>query len=116
MLADGHREKALRLDQSIADLGDPTAKPHIVEALIELSWSAAFQWIAVGCQQKHGKHKENHTHLVSYLNDMGEPQISQAWDALEKVRAGGFYGSHATLENAARARQLLHEVRTWALS
>jgi hypothetical protein len=116
MLADAHREKALRIEQSIVDLGDPTIKPHIVEALIELSWAAAFQWIAVGCQQKHGKHKENHHHLVSYLNDIGEPTVSQAWDAMEKVRAGGFYGSQATLENVERATRLLQEIRVWALS
>lgn len=69
MLADAHREKALRIEQSIADFGDPALKPYIAEALIELSWAAAFQWIAAGSQQKHGKHKENHTHLVSCLND-----------------------------------------------
>lgn len=65
MLVDAHHAKALRIEQSMTDLGDPTIKPHILEALIELSWAAAFQWIAVGCQQKHGKHKENHSHLVS---------------------------------------------------
>jgi hypothetical protein len=71
VLADAHRQAALDLERSIADLGDPAVNPWNARAIIELYWGTAFHWVAYGCQVKHGKHKENHTKLISYLRDLG---------------------------------------------
>lgn len=116
MLRDAHRQAALDIERAIGDLGDPTARPYLSRSLIELYWGAAFQWIAYGCERKHGKHKENHTKLVSYLRGLGETSVSDYWDALEKRRAGGFYGTHAAPDDVRDAEQFWREIRTWALS
>ncbi len=42
MLADAHRQAALDIEQSIADMGDPAAKPYLSRSAIELYWAAAF--------------------------------------------------------------------------
>jgi len=67
MLADAHRQAAEDIERAITGLGDPHAKPYLGRSIIEMYWGASFHWIAYGCQQKHGKHKENHTKLVSYV-------------------------------------------------
>jgi len=89
MLADAHRQAALDIEQSIADMGDPVVRPYLARSVIELYWLAAFHWIAYGCQTKHGKHKENHTKLAQFLRDVGEPVIGGYWNTLENRRRGG---------------------------
>ena len=76
MLADAHRQAAIDIEQTITDLGDPASKPHISRLLIEAYWGSAFHWIAFACQQKHGKHKENHTQLARFLRDMSELEVA----------------------------------------
>jgi hypothetical protein len=114
MLADAHRQAALDNEQAIADLGDPAAKPYIRRGLIELYWGAAFHWIAYGCQQKHGKHKENHTKLVSYLRDLGEQAMSDKWNRLDDVRRGGWYGHQVSEANVQAAQSYWQDIKTWA--
>ncbi|HEY7831963.1 MAG TPA: hypothetical protein VIG30_00240 [Ktedonobacterales bacterium] len=116
MLADAHRQAAEENEQLIADAGDPAIKPYAGRGIIELYWGAAFHWIAFGCQQKHGKHKENHSHLVSFLRDMGELTNSNTWDALDKARNGGWYGHHNSLIDVQETQQYWQEIRTWALT
>ena len=76
MLGDDHRTAAEEIERTLSDMGDPATKPYIGRTVIESYWGAAFHWIAYGCQRKHGKHKENHTHLVTYLRDLGETTLS----------------------------------------
>lgn len=97
-------------------MGDPASKPYLGRSVIELYWGAAFHWIAYGCQQKHGKHKENHTKLGKFLRDIGEPGIADLWEALDNRRAGGWYGHHAMPTDAEEARTRWQDFRTWALS
>lgn len=76
MLAEAHQQAALDIEHLIADAGDPVSKPYIRRGVIEMYWGSAFHWLAYGAQQKHGKHKGNHTHLVSYPRDIGEPEMA----------------------------------------
>jgi hypothetical protein len=64
MRADAHEQHARQLEHANDVLSDPAADPDISISLIENYWGAAFHWIAFGCQQKHGKHKENHSGLA----------------------------------------------------
>lgn len=116
MLADAHHQAALDMEQSITELGDPAAKPWNTRAIIELYWAAAFHWIAYGCQVKHGKHKENHTKLAQYLNDLGESTIGRSWEAIENGRRGGLYGHHTTLTDVVSAQRHWQDIRAWATS
>jgi hypothetical protein len=116
MRADAHQRRAQQLEHSIAGLGDPTTDPDQAPGLVELYWGSTVHWIAFGCQQKHSKHKENHTQLARYLRDLGEPAIGAAWERLESKRQGAMYAYADTPEDVAEARNDWQEVRTWALS
>jgi|SRR5260221_8804116 hypothetical protein len=116
MRADAHRDHALQFEHAITVLGDPVADPYVSISLIENYWAAGFHWIAYGCQQKHGKHKENHTQLGRYLRDLSEPAMAAAWDRLENTRQGAMYAYNAGPTNVSDARADWEEIRQWALS
>jgi hypothetical protein len=116
MRLDAHQQRAEQLEHALTALGDPTVDPDMAPGIIEMYWGAGFHWIAYGCEQKHGKHKENHSHLARYLKDLGEPAIGAAWDRLESTRQGAMYAYHAAPDDVARARMAWQEVRTWALT
>lgn len=114
-----HRDAALELEHSIADLGDLSAlasRPYNGRALIELYWGAAFEWIAYGCQRLHSKHKEKHEGLARFLRDMAETNVADWWTTLESLRQGGFYGHHTDASYVQKAYDLWQEIRTWAQS
>lgn len=116
MKRDAHQTAAQELEQSIGDLGDPITQPYNRRALIELSWGAAFEWLAYGADRKHSKHKDKHEGLARFLRDVGEGEMADRWTALEGIRQGGFYG-HQTDEGHVRgALALLQEIRQWAVS
>jgi hypothetical protein len=116
MRTDAHQERALQLEHTIGAVGDPNADPDHAPGLIELYWGAAFHWIALGCQQKHGKHKENHAQLGRYLRDLGESAIGDEWDRLELKRQGAMYAYTANPEQASNAHDDCQEIRAWALT
>jgi hypothetical protein len=116
MRVDAHEQRALQSEHAIAVLGDPTADPDLAPTLIEAYWSAAFHWIAYGCHQKHGQHKENHTQLARYLRDQGESPIADHWDLLERTRQGAMYAYATGLADVQQAHDQWEAIRTWALA
>ncbi len=116
MVADAHRSAADELEQAIADLGDPATKPYIGRTVIENYYGAAFHWIAYGCERKHGKHKENHSGLVSYLRALGELTTATRWHDLEDLRNGGWYGHRNSIAEIQEAQRDWQEIRQWALT
>jgi hypothetical protein len=113
MRIDGHEQHAHQLEHAITVLGDPAADPDVGISLIENYWAASFHWIAVGCQKKHGRHKENHTQLAKYL---GELAIGAHWDNLEGARQGAMYAYGTSLADISRAHDDWQAIRTWALT
>ncbi len=72
----GHQQRALDMEQSISDLGDPAAKPYVCAMAIEGYWGAAFHWIVVGCIRKHSWHTDSHSGLVARLKALGETTVA----------------------------------------
>jgi hypothetical protein len=114
MRADAHQQRALQYEHAIITLGDPSADLDLGPALIEAYWAAAFHWVAAACQAKHGKHKENHTQLGRYLDEIGEPDIAIHWNRLERTRQGAMYAYSAALADIDQARESWQAIRTWA--
>ncbi len=112
----GHRQRALDIEQTIADLGDPAARPHICAVLIESYWGASFHWIIVGCMGKHTWHTDSHPGLVRHLTTLGEPAIATEWTTLERLRTNGWYTYQATLAEVAQAKTSWQVIRDWATS
>src|SRR5262249_55495591 len=97
MRVDAHEQRALQLEHAATLLGDPAADPDIGPSLIENYWAAGFHWVAYGCQRKHGRHKENHTGLGRYLDELGDADIAVRWNRLERTRQGALYAYNAAL-------------------
>jgi len=114
MRADAHQQRAQQLEHATILLGDPAADPDIGPSLIENYWAAAFHWLAFGCQQKHGKHKENHTQLGRYLDDLAESDMADHWNRLERTRHRAMYAYQVALPDVERARTDWQAIRTWA--
>jgi hypothetical protein len=116
MKAEDHRLAAEDIEAVLPDLTASTAGPRANRVLIETYYGSAFHWIAYKCQTQHGKHKENHSKLVTYLRDIGEPAVGEQWQVLEEIRNGGWYGHQHLTGDVDQARDLWQEIRQWALS
>lgn len=111
MLADGHRNAAENIEATITLLG---ASPRAGRLIIEGAWGAAFHWIAFGCATKHSKHQESHARLGTFLRTLGEMTAADAWEQLDRIRQGGWYGSEPDTTKVANALTLLGDIHTWA--
>lgn len=111
-----HRQAAEDIEAVQPDLSASAAGPRANRVLIETYFGAAFHWIAYGCERKHGKRKENHTKLVTYLRELGAPETAERWRVLEEIRNGGWYGHRNAAADLAQAQALWQEIRRWALS
>ncbi len=111
MLADGHRNAAENIEATIALLG---ASPRAARLIIEGAWGAAFHWVAFGCETKHSKHQESHARLGTFLRSLGETTVADAWEQLDRIRQGGWYGSEPDATKVANALTLLGDIHTWA--
>ena len=111
MLADAHRQAAEDIEATITTV---QSDPRAARVVIESCWGAAFHWIAFGTQQKHGQHQDNHTRLGRALRGYGEADTAARWDALDRVRQGGWYGGQTTAAAVQQVLDLLKEIRTWA--
>jgi hypothetical protein len=113
MRADDHRTAAEDIESSINSL---SSAPRSARIIIEGAWGAAFHWIAYGCATKHNHHQESHAHLGTFLRTLGEPQPADAWESIDSVRQGGWYGTKTGPAAVSTALNLLEEIRTWATS
>ena len=111
MLADGHRNAAENIEATIGLL---SASPRAARLIIEGAWGAAFHWIAFGCEMKHSKHQESHARLGTFLRTLGETRTADAWEQLDRIHQGGWYGSEPDATKVANALALLGDIHTWA--
>lgn len=100
----GHRQRALDVERSIQDLGDPVVKPYITAMAIEGYWGASFHWFVVGCVRKHAWHTDNHQGLVKNLKTLGEVSIAAHWTTLERLRTAGWYTYQADPTHVSEAQ------------
>ncbi|HLY32747.1 MAG TPA: hypothetical protein VKQ36_17115 [Ktedonobacterales bacterium] len=112
----GHQQRALNIERSLQDLGDPVTHPHNHSVLIECYWGAAFHWIVVGCMRKHQWHTDSHAGLVGRLKQLGEAQVAADWGQLETLRTGGWYTYQDSLADVQAAEQCWQRIRSWATS
>ena len=109
-----HEQRALDVERSIFDLGDPSAKPYICALVIEGYWGAAFHWIVVGYIRKYQWRTDSHLGLAKKLNSLGAADIAILWSTLEGLRANGWYTYQATPTQVAQAQQAWQAIRDWA--
>lgn len=110
----GHQQRALDVERSLQDLGDPVTKPYISAMAIEGYWGAAFHWIVVGGMRKHSWHTDSHQGLVKQLKALGEAGIAAHWGKLELLRTGGWYTYQASPTQVSEAQTAWQAIRAWA--
>jgi len=113
----GHEQRALDVERSIVDLGDPSTKPYICSLVIEGYWGAAFHWIVVGCIRKHQWYTDSYLGLAKKLKGLGAADIAILWSTLEGLRTNGWYTYQATptqVTQVTQAQQAWQAIRDWA--
>ncbi|MGH2352794.1 MAG: hypothetical protein ACRDJN_14395 [Chloroflexota bacterium] len=111
MTEDGHRKALDELRVSRGRL----VPAEDIRAYTELSFGRAFQLICVGAQRRYGAHRERHEGLVGWLRGQGEPDAAGAFEDLESLRLGRWYGRQGNGDTAATIDGLLAKLEAWAM-
>ncbi|HUY75845.1 MAG TPA: hypothetical protein VMV29_03685 [Ktedonobacterales bacterium] len=114
MLGPDHRLAAEDIDATLPSLTASAAGERANRMIIEAYFGSAFHWIAFKSEQLYSKHKNNHSKLVSFLRDVGEPGIGDRWRVLEEIRNGSWYGHRHITEDVTQAEAIWQEIHTWA--
>lgn len=115
MNAETHYAKGERMEASQAKL-DPATD---WEAIIEMCYQAAHQYIMAGAAWRGVAHVSNHAHAANLklLDKVGGAEaIKDLWRDLEKQRIGRVYGKQTDGVESALARDRLENIRQWAAS
>jgi len=111
MKSEGHRETGSQLEESAKEL-TIDAEKH-VKAIIELIFGAAHHYAAAGLEEKHGEHPEKHQQIPGFLRRHGEEKIVLAFESIDGVRAGRFYGRKGNGDAVKRALENLEVIKKW---
>ena len=112
MNADRHFEKGEAFEASQAKLDSASN----AELVVDGCYYAAHHFVLAGTEWRGVAHKQSHPHGKNpeLLNDAGAPEaVSDAWDALERLRSGYVYGGRTAGTGGADARDALATIKTW---
>lgn len=116
MNADGHLQRAQELEETLDYLlADPQRERHLA-TIVETAFGAAQQYVAYGLEIRHGDHPDTHAGISRRLRDYGYPEIAELFIELDGLRMGRWYGSRGDGRAIATCRQLLSQIRDWAIS
>ena len=111
MLADGHLATARELEGSARALSDDPDR-H-VKGIVELAFGAAHHYVACGLERKHREHSDHHADDSGLLRKHGELRTAEAFESIDVLRAGRFYGKKRNGEIVKKVLDLLEEVSGW---
>lgn len=111
MKSQGHRETGNQLEESAKELMTDAEK-H-VKAIIELIFGAAHHYAAAGLEERHGEHPEKHQQIPGFLRKNKEEKISLAFESIDSIRAGRFYGRKGNGEMVKQALENLEVIKKW---
>jgi hypothetical protein len=107
-----HLHKAQQLRQSL-NLLLPDPEGHNVAAITELCYGLAHHLIAYGMETKHRLHKDTHVGVPRLLRRHGEEEIAMAFERLDQLRAGRWYGGKGDGEVVKECLKLVQEIEAW---
>lgn len=111
MKAEGYRETGEQLEESIKELlKDP--EKH-VKAIVEIVFGAAHHYCAAGLEEKYGEHPEKHQQLPGFLRKNKEIEVAIAFETIDGLRAGRFYGRKGNGNIVKQALENLEEITKW---
>lgn len=112
MLVEGHIETGTQLEESARELASLAPERH-VKAIVELVFGAAHHYISAGLEIKYGEHSDKHSSDSGLLRKHGELKIAEAFESIDRLRAGRFYGRKGNGEAIKQAFEFLAEIRKW---
>jgi hypothetical protein len=110
MNGEKHLEKAKRIDESQKDLNPKTAW----EAIIEIVYGAAFNYIAYLCEKEFGEHMETNKGLARFLEQKGLHDVAELFRTLDHERVSKWYGGQDDGDAVRDARKILKKIKARA--
>lgn len=112
MKAEDHLNRVLQLRHSL-NLLLPDPDGHHVAAITELCYGLAHHLIAWGMETKHGLYRDTHVGVPHLLRRHGEGGIALAFERLDQLRAGRWYGGKGNGEVVRECLNLVQQIEAW---
>ena len=107
-----HMNKANKVRGSLNKLlPDPTGE-HVA-AITELCFGLAQHLLAYGMETKHDVHKDTHVGLPRLLRQHSEGQVATAFERLDQLRAGRWYGGRGNGKVVEECLTLVELIERW---
>jgi len=84
-----------------------------VKAIIELIFGAAHHYSAAGLEEKQSEHPEKHQQIPGFLRRSGEIEVATAFETIDGLRAGRFYGRKGNGDIVKQALKNLEVIKKW---
>lgn len=110
MKAEGHLEKAKKIESTTEKLNPEEDSELIIEGL----YGAAHHYIAYALQVKHSEHTDKHAQDPVFLKKYGHDEIRTKFEVLDSLRTGDFYGGRTNGERVRKAKELLTQIKAWS--
>jgi hypothetical protein len=108
----GHRAALEEIRRARAKL-DPLAD---ILAYVELTLGMAVHAVAIGALRHAGRDLDNHQGMTRWLRDHGFPNIADAFNDLESLRLGRWYGRQGNGDTATNIDEFFADIESWALA
>lgn len=105
-----HLSKAERLEASVKKLDAESDW----EAIVELCYGIALNYIAVICEIKLKEHIDTHKGLPSFLDDNHMDELATYFRELDVLRQGRWYGGKHDGETATMAISIVEKLKSEA--
>ena len=113
MRPEDHLDRARHLHRSL-NLLLPDPEGHHVAAITELCYGLAHHLIAYGMETRHGLHRDTHAGVPHLLRRHSEGEIAKAFERLDQLRAGRWYGGKGNGEVVKECLKLVQQIEVWA--
>lgn len=113
MRAEDHLSRVQQLRRSL-NLLLPDPEGHPVAAITELCYGLAHHLIAYGTETRHEIHRDTHAGVPHLLRRHGEGEIAMAFERLDQLRAGRWYGGKGNGEVVRECLKLVQQIEVWA--
>jgi len=108
-----HLKRTQQLRRSLNQLL-PDPEGRHVAAITELCYGLAHHLIAYGMETRHGIHRDTHVGVPRLLRRHGEDEIAIAFERLDQLRAGRWYGGKENGEVVKECLKLVQQIEAWA--
>jgi len=108
----GSQNKTEEIERSLNKLL-PDGEGNNVVAIVELTYGILLHLIAAGMERKYGKHLDTHVGLPKELRLVGEGEVAETFESINRFRAGRWYGSKGNGEVVKECLESIDKIKKW---